>query len=1010
MVRNLILLVSSAAVLLVLFFAYLAMFDTAPPPQAQRARIDTLPIDAGKERATLRLAEDVSIPGGGRKMELTRYDEQTHQATARFRFEEWSPVEGSTDQVDIQQPEMTLLLPSGMVATISADRGRFHVERMDARPKEPQSGRLSGDVTIVIDTETRRARVPLEQRPQDAIRIAMEHMDFDLEAGELRTDGPVRATAAQFEIAGHGLALVWNQADNRVEEMTIRRGERLVLRAPAGWFAGLNGARNDVNPGAATRPAASRPAEPQPPPAPRRRTAYTCTITGDVVAEHLRQEQRVGALLADRLTLLFDMGGGAGRLLDRPAATASAPASAPADELNERLSVTWSGPLVLAPAPPARSGQPRRRLEAVGTTVTLALGDRAAECGRLAYYEDTQQIWLYPGPDGRVRFALGEKLVAGASSVYIDQANDLIKLIGDVSLETRGAAAATGGASSIHCSSWAELRLRRSAQSQPASTQPALQAQLESARFVGDVRIRLRDQLLTAHELYATFRPSAGGEKLEALLESAVALGGVRLEAERRRLECGWLRLAFAQTDEGETYPCELEAIGSVELRDAAQKRFARGKRLVATLTADQENPIQTATIFGVASRHAAAVAEGFAVRGLKIEFNVPAQTLHIDGRAALAFRSRRSLQGRERDRPQRVTIRCADSLHVDGLGNTVHFVGQVVARTGDERLLAESLTLLLEDVPAPTKPPGLFATLGAFAKQTRTEYALAFQPPASSAPAVARRAAPSLRKEPLRLIARGASVISESFAPGDDQPLVRSSISAPEIEVEIKQRRIRTAGRTTLGMIDRRLIAEPESLRPADGLGSALLTRGPSQTVLQCEKSMIYVIGPEGPARRDSILFEGNVMLVHAAGREMENLERMLPQLRDNPELLAQLEHRFTKMDADRMEGELVAVDVPSSAGRPPLRLAWINTYGNVYMLDRRGALEREIHAHQVEFDRGRRLIRVSGSPNAEARMYVLNTETGQFDEPFTGAEITVDLATNEVRTKKLTGRIRRP
>ena len=141
---------------------------------------------------------------------------------------------------------------------------------------------------------------------------SVNRLGFDLESGELHTPEGVTVKSEDFEIAGVGLEMVWNQADNRVETLSIARGDEFVLFVEAGLF-GATG--DEAEPGAV---GSSRPTTISPPRAdnkplrrkgPQRKpTAYACTLTGQVIAAHYRGPEVLGGLEADEVRLLFDAG------------------------------------------------------------------------------------------------------------------------------------------------------------------------------------------------------------------------------------------------------------------------------------------------------------------------------------------------------------------------------------------------------------------------------------------------------------------------------------------------------------------------------------------------------------------------------------------------------------------------------------------------------------------------------------------------------------------------------
>ena len=1078
MTRNIVLLVSTTAVLVILFVGYRQLVRA---PAASEARsqsvVDELPDETGLASDETIQVGQAQIPGG-QGIEYTVYDERTGRPTGRFRCENWKPVPDSKNEVFVEQPELTMLLPSGMVALVSANEGQISVDRVQKTRMWLKTGWLRGNARIVIDTETAHQRPPMTERPEDLVTIAMDELEFDLELGELKTDGPFTVRSTEFDIAGVGIKLIWNQAENRVETLVVRQGRELTLYVEGGLFGGLGGAPQDATtgtPDAATQPVRPPVAEHRAGRKPRKRTAYACTLAGDIVAEHFRGDQLLGGLKADELHLLFDVGGEAGRLLERSRSTSTAPASQPADEERERLIVRWSGSLSLEPALTSPNAElPRRRFEAVGRPVTLTRGEGSLTCGRLEYYDETGQIWLYAAETGRVNFAMRDDLSATAASVYIDRPNHVIKLIGDVSLESRRDEQADRRPVGIRCTHWAELHLDPDADA-PAADEVISYGRLKSAVFVGDVHTQLSGEALDAHRLEMYFRPAEGDESLEALLTSALAIGDVRLSGSDLELACGQVQLAFATTEEGERYPRELEAVGAVVITrerarlsgekvratlepwlddpqsrvgqdppsrpaaqsgsrlalrtldvwgkasvdDADNKVAARGKHITATFHA--ANELDHASVTGTPAEHALVYYEPYAVRGERVELDRTHQTVHVDGQSQLTFRTKRSLRGQRRHRPVPIEVASDESLHIDGQRNTVHFVGNVAAASGNERLRAETLTLLLEDVEvSPTSRPAAMAPLETFLRQARQVLLGRPEPQAESGwgflGSGERDEEERVRKEPLRLLARNALVESETYKEGDPRPIVHSSIAAPELDIEIKQRIVHTVGETTLLMTDRRLHADQDEARQTLGLPSALMTRGPSQTAMKCDKGMTYVVGDEGPDAQDQVLFEGGVVFRHVAGREMVNLEQMLPDVIAYPELLAQLKSRNTYMECDRLECGLAAGSpaegnrAADSAMGARLRLSWLIASGNVYLRDQQESVIRTVHARQVEFDRPRSIVRVLGWQGVDARIYSENPETGQFDIPAIGPEFIVDLENNTIQAGETRGEFRRP
>lgn len=1053
--RNLILVLATLGVVALLFVGYVQMTAVQVQTSAADARAAKPLPQAMRDPAQNIQVGPVDVPPG-EEFSFVVYDERTGRPTDRFRCKQWRKVAGSENEVTVTEPELSMLLPSGMLATITADAGRIVVDRIDTRRMRPKLGWLSGNARIVIDRETAADRTPSEQRPDDLVTIAAEKFAFDLEVGRLQLDGALHVSSAEFEISGTGLELLWNQVGNRVERLVIQRGDRMEVQLSRGMPAGLRDAtRSDRRDQTASRPAdglaegrAARGAH-------ARATSYRLTLTGGVSADHLRGEQRVGGLKSDALSLLFDAGGSSAAPATQSAptsqpATQSAPASQPATTQPappEKLVVRWGGLLTLDPVGTRDPSEPsRRQLEATGQAVTLESPDGTVRCGGLRYEDESQRAWLRPADAGRVAIMLNQRVRVEAASVFIDRGAGVAKLIGPVTMKSasRGDGRET---LAISCGLWAELHLAARGKPAAESVAPGQlidAAELKSAVFNGDVRVQLGERRLHAIKLETRFRAPEGNEGLDELLDEALAAGSVRMTAGRadgalprwarvvpdrierllhaeasqggllgpgdtQGLECAAVRMRFQRDEGGRAYVSAVNAEGAVRLVDLEYEVRARGQSLDADVA--QSEQITRAAVRGTPGKPAVVQAQEYVVHGETIHFDEIARTMEVAGPSHLSFESDRTLRGERQSRGQRVAVRSSRSLRVDGLNNRIDFIGDVVAQSQQDQLLADSLTLLLKDVSAPAARPRPFASL-------RDALAVAGPAPAGSQPARSHAAGERrerMRKEPARLLAQRAVIQSETYRPGDAAPLVHQSVAAPELEVDISSRLLRTTGETTLLMTSRQLDVDAAAVREATGLPSSLMSRGPSQTAMRCARSMTYVLGPDGAQRRDSVLFEGEVRFRHVAGRQMVGWEELLPEASRNPELLKKVRDRNTYMECDRLEGAFVSQEQRPgavAAARSNLSLAWLNALGNVYMRDEQGPGVREIQAHQVEFDRPNGKVRVLGNKEDGrlARVWYQNAQTGQFDNPAAGPEFIIDLNTNTLKSGATTGEFRRP
>jgi len=1063
MVRNVILLISTTAVLVLLFVGYVSLVGNPGPED----RVIEQPVDVS---APTPVADEqkvfVETPDGTLEIDPggpTYYVEYDNlgRPIGRYSWQSWEKVPGATNELVATAPEMIRRLPTGMIMTIRAERGQFSVAHLDRSSVRPRLGWLSGNAEIIFDRETSDQRTPLDERPEDRITISMERMDFDLELGELKTAGPLRVESGEFEITGTGLHLIWNQDDNRVEKLLIESGGRMVLRGDllAALDRPFEPDREGDTPPVVTQPAP--PARPAPKRS-REATAYECLVSENVSVVHFVGDERRGALSADELSLLFDIAGRSGRLTRRAKATTSAPATRRGESPERRIVVQWAGRLLIHPAgEPPSSDQPRRRFEACGEPVIVELPNGRVVCGRLALHEESKRLWLYPTERGYVEVSSGQDLAVRAASIFVDLKADTIKLVGEVLFQSGVGRSADNDALTISANLWAELHLAADREHDVAEglfDNPLGSRPPQSAVFVGDVACRYQNQLLRANRLEAEFGPAGesgeageGARALRAMLNSAVASGDVHLSigdrdrredwrrvlergvqtlrragagsrsgnaderflppvaGEDRSLTCASLRLNFVTTD-GRIHIRDVEASGAVEIYDRDSDFAARGRRLNATLTSDED--LQRATVTGTAANPAVVQARAYDLRGEEIEADNLARTLHIDGPSKLEFASRRSLQGFTRARAdETITVTSSRSLHVDERGNTVEFVGEVVAGTKDEQLLADTLTLLLEDARAEAAPATAEKTPAVLRELLGNLLGRPKSGQSSRSLFGDSGAADGTRKELARVVAHNAVIQSETYAPDGTRLLEHQSISAPELQIDVAERMIRTIGETQLLMTDCRL-AEVESTSALD-IASALMTRGPSQTAMVCHQGLVYVLGEDGPQRKDSVLLEGGVALRHVAGREIIDIEQLLPDVVKDPELVRNLETRNARLDCDRLEVLFEAGEAPLASGvfsgsRTSLRLSWFNALGNIYLRDQQDDNIREIYAHQLEYDGANAIIRVLGLPEEgiNARVFDENPKTGRFSMPAAGPEIIINLKAKTIEARDLRGR----
>ncbi|MGE3182313.1 MAG: hypothetical protein AB7N71_11840, partial [Phycisphaerae bacterium] len=899
------------------------------------------------------------------------------------------------------------------------------------------------------------------------------------------------------------------ESDNQVRELVVRQGDHLTLYSMRD-FLGSDPNAAPADPATQVASAPSVPknsvAEKDANKKDRAPTTYELLIEGDVRADQYRGEQRVAGMRADKIRLVIDSGHGGQNALTRRNAEASAPAGVPNEnaasnaevaappEQTGKLVLTWTGPLRLNPLGETRSAsQPmRRHFEATGSPVVLEQRDGGVECGRVEYHEETKQVWLYPTREGRVRFQRDARASASADSVYIDQKNNIVKLIGNVLLNSYGNNGRNAVA--IRADLWGELLLRDRDAELPA--EPAVQAapdvmsatdqanvnfgDLRAARFVGSVHVEFGKDRLDAGQLDVAFRHDDAAPKLNGTLERVIASSGVLFKNGPRALRCDRLLLDFAVTEAGDMFPAETNASGDVLMRqgratvrgrnvhvefdppppgavggsndprvralqivDQAKlvnpdsRVAARGDKIIARFEGD--NVLRDADVIGTLDHFAEVRADNYRVRGQKIEMNPSEQRLRVDGRAWLAFDAQQ-LTRAPGNRPVLVQIDSHQYLNVDAKNDKIEFAGNVSARSGDEKLDSDRLTLLLRseerERTAPKRRLAVFFPFSAFlatsgnglaaedsetsnaigiADRAQRAYrsvavAMGLSPRGVDSPRVPLGIAPNdeaFRKMPVRLVADNSIFLSEPKSPLG-KILSTAEVVSTKLNFDIENRQIVSLGETFLGMTTYTLEEKAAEMQAGGASSSPLVARGPSQSALICNKQMTYAIGSDSAgARRDAVVFDGDVRLIHRTGREIKSIEEMIPDLRADQ--LEKLPSRSTSLDCERVECEFVANASETRGPRSGMELAWMICNGEVYLRDKQEDTIRTVYCDRLEFNRENSTITANGNLPDSVRILIENPTTNEFSQPVIGQYFTIDLTNNQVRTDQTRGEFRR-
>ncbi len=249
MVRTLVLIVSSASIILVGYVAYTYQDRGTDYSRTELGGVPPAEATVTGDGAALQV-NNYTVRGGT-KPYVVVYDADG-EPKYQFRSTKWEPV--SDLEFDLVHPEICIFMPGGEITRIEADQGRVFVERPRGNNLNPKRGRLHGNVRIFIDRTDKAWRrsnpelVAPEKHADRIVKIWMDDLRFDLDQSYIKSEGKLRVQSTEVEIEGKGLTLAWNERDNRIEELVIEAGRYMELRRGGSLVSfGMPGEERDVD-------------------------------------------------------------------------------------------------------------------------------------------------------------------------------------------------------------------------------------------------------------------------------------------------------------------------------------------------------------------------------------------------------------------------------------------------------------------------------------------------------------------------------------------------------------------------------------------------------------------------------------------------------------------------------------------------------------------------------------------------------------------------------------------
>lgn len=291
--RKLLIGLISFVIVLVGFWVYIALMDTAPiqAPKATTAQDMEMPrVDTGMQS----IGGTKLIDVGSTK--FFKYDPVTKEVVAEYGFESLLNPGEQSSRWRAEKPYL-IFYQADYQCRIESERGIFQVETVGSQ-SIPKDAQLDENVVIHI-TPNRSGRMT-------ETTIYMDDLMFSSERSEFSTDGPVTIRSEQLRMEGYGLVLIFNMGQGKMEYLQIKDLDALRLKGfvssetSLGVTAGTSGEKH----AATSKPTASqRDTSLEKPDSSE--DLYQCAIRDNVVIQYGNELVMSGADEVDILNIRF---------------------------------------------------------------------------------------------------------------------------------------------------------------------------------------------------------------------------------------------------------------------------------------------------------------------------------------------------------------------------------------------------------------------------------------------------------------------------------------------------------------------------------------------------------------------------------------------------------------------------------------------------------------------------------------------------------------------------------
>ena len=140
-------------------------------------------------------------------------------------------IRGTEGVFQVSKPRYELLYDNGSVIRLTAEVGSVPI---DTTGGLPEAGALEDSVRIEVYDRSELTDVQAKPKPDELeLLVELDRLDFEREFSRISSPGRVRITSDYLKLTGTDLAFQYDQINNRLQHLQVRRVEQLAVAGDA---------------------------------------------------------------------------------------------------------------------------------------------------------------------------------------------------------------------------------------------------------------------------------------------------------------------------------------------------------------------------------------------------------------------------------------------------------------------------------------------------------------------------------------------------------------------------------------------------------------------------------------------------------------------------------------------------------------------------------------------------------------------------------------------------------